>query len=79
MQYANTDNTFAMGDHADHIHVGFSPLYGTNPGAGKALNAVLAPRDWKRISSRLAAIQNPTVASQPSRFSLKVQVKLPPK
>ncbi len=79
MQYANTDNTFAMGDHADHIHVGFQPLYGTNDAAGKALNAVLAPSDWKRISSRLAAIQNPTVASQPSRFSLKVQVKLPKK
>ena len=79
MQYANTDNTFAMADHDDHIHVGFRPLYGTNDAAGKALNAVLAPSQWNRLSSRLAAIQNPTVASQPSRFSLKVKVKLPPK
>ena len=35
MQYAGTDNTFAMADHYDHIHVGFHPLYGTNDQAGK--------------------------------------------
>ena len=29
MKFDNTDNTFAMGDHADHIHVGFHSLYGT--------------------------------------------------
>ena len=79
MQYANTDNTFAMADHYDHIHVGFRPLYGANGDAGKALNAVLAPSQWARISSRLAAIQNPTVATAPSRYSLKVKVKLPAK
>ena len=28
MKFDNTDNTFAMGDHADHIHVGFRSLYG---------------------------------------------------
>ena len=47
--------------------------------AGKALNAVLAPSQWDRISSRLASIQNPTVAVKPSRYSLKVRVKLPSK
>ncbi len=79
MQYANTDNTFAMADHNDHIHVGFQPLYGTNDAAGKALNAVLAPKDWTRLSSRLAAIGNPTVPTAPSRFSLKVKVSIPSK
>ncbi len=29
MEYEGVDNTFAMGDHADHIHVGFQPLWGT--------------------------------------------------
>ena len=28
MKFEGTDNTFAMGDHHDHIHVGFQPLYG---------------------------------------------------
>ena len=77
MQYSDTDNTFAMGDHADHIHIGFRPLYGSNGAAGKALGSILAPDQWNRISNRLAAIRNPTVASQPSRYSLKVRVKLP--
>ena len=79
MQYANTDNTFAMADHADHIHLGFHPLYGTNDAAGKALNAVLAPQDWTHLSNRLAAIGNPTVPTAPSRFSLKVRVSVPAK
>ena len=79
MQYANTDNTFAMADHADHIHVGFSPLYGDNASASTALNAILAPSQWSRLSSRLAAIQNPTVAPTPSKYSLKVKVTLPKK
>ena len=77
MQYANTDNTFAMGDHDDHIHVGFRPLYGTNDAAGRAASAVLTTSQWPRLSSRLAAIQNPTVSATPSRYSLKVSVKLP--
>ena len=31
MQYAGTDNTFAMADHDDHIHVGFRPQFGDEP------------------------------------------------
>ena len=30
MTFDGTDNTLSMADHADHIHVGFHPLYGTN-------------------------------------------------
>ena len=25
MDYFGADNTFAMGDHADHVHVGYTP------------------------------------------------------
>jgi membrane-bound lytic murein transglycosylase B len=31
MSFDDTDNTFAMGDHADHIHVGFAPLKPIDP------------------------------------------------
>ena len=31
--------TFAMGDHADHIHVGFTPVYGPGREAGRVLRA----------------------------------------
>ena len=36
MKFEGADNTFAMGDHADHIHVGWKPLYGTNSKAAQA-------------------------------------------
>ncbi len=76
MQYAGTDNTYAMGDHDDHIHVGFRPLYGDNTKAGKATAAVLQPGQWSRLIGRLSAIQNPAVPLKPSRYAVKVKLKV---
>ena len=28
MTFPGADNTLALADHSDHIHVGFQPLYG---------------------------------------------------
>ena len=36
--------TFAMGDHHDHIHVGFQPMFGANRKLGRQALAVLAAR-----------------------------------
>ena len=36
MTFGGADNTFAMGDHDDHIHVGWRPLYGQNRAGGQA-------------------------------------------
>jgi hypothetical protein len=44
MKYDGTDNTMAMSDHHDHIHVGFTPMYGANSRAGRQLNTGPAPR-----------------------------------
>ena len=72
MTFGGADNTFAMGDHDDHIHVGWRPLYGQNraggqadrrrPQAGPVDQADRPPRD----------IDNPTVSTKPSRFATKV-------
>jgi hypothetical protein len=75
MKYANADNTFAMGDHADHIHVGFQPLYGANTKAGRQLNAVLKPGQWIKLIDRLGQIDNPTVRVKPSKFAITVKPK----
>ena len=32
MDYFGADNTFAMADHDDHVHVGYTPAVG--PGSG---------------------------------------------
>jgi hypothetical protein len=71
MTYPGTDNTYAMGDHDDHIHVGFQPLYGK--GATK-FASVLKPDQWLKLIDRLKTIENPVVPLKPSRFSLPVPV-----
>jgi len=54
--------TVAMADHADHIHVGFSP-------AGEAWRragySVLKPSQWPELMSRLSVLPNPTVGAAP--------------
>jgi hypothetical protein len=70
MKFDNTDNTFAMGDHADHIHVGFHSLYGSNSKTAKQVNAILKPKQWIKLIDRLGEIDNPTVRRTPSKYSL---------
>ena len=70
MDYFGADNTFAMGDHADHIHVGYTPLYG--PGSGsvsRQFNEILKPSQWERLIDRLGEIENPEVPTKPSKFA----------
>jgi murein DD-endopeptidase MepM/ murein hydrolase activator NlpD len=72
MRFDGTDNTYAMADHHDHIHVGWQPLYGTNSKLAKQVNAVLKPQQWIKLIDRLGEIDNPTVRRAPSRFAVKV-------
>ena len=73
MTFSGADNTLAMGDHDDHIHVGWRPLYGENREAAKQINAVLKPDQWIKLIDRLGAIDNPVVRAKPSRFATKVK------
>jgi Transglycosylase SLT domain len=70
MKFEGADNTFAMGDHHDHIHVGFRPLYGTNSKLAKQVNAVLKPKQWIKLIDRLGEIDNPTVRRKPSKYAV---------
>jgi murein DD-endopeptidase MepM/ murein hydrolase activator NlpD len=63
-------NTLAMGDHADHIHVGFRPLFGSNSKLGRQALAVLKPGQWNNLLERLRQIDNPQVPVKPSKFAL---------
>ena len=62
MTFEGADNTLAMADHYDHIHIGWKPLYGTNSKAAKQVNAVLKPKQWIKLIDRLKEIDNPTVS-----------------
>ena len=72
MTFEGTDNTFAMGDHADHIHVGWRPNYDANSKAARRMAAVLKPDQWIKLIDRISAIDNPVVREQPSKFSVAV-------
>jgi len=59
--------SFAMGDHADHVHIGWSPL----GSLGEAqFVQLLQPDQWTRLTDRLEQIDNPRVPTGPSQFSL---------
>jgi soluble lytic murein transglycosylase-like protein len=70
MAYPNADNTLALPDHNDHIHVGFRPL--TGKGAQK-FDSVLKPGQWDKLIDRLGTLENPTVALEPSKFAVPVR------
>ena len=71
MQFSGTDNTFAMADHDDHIHVGWRPLYGANAKLTRQVNAILKPKQWIKLIDRLGEIDNPKVRLQPSRYAVE--------
>ncbi len=65
------DNTFAMGDHDDHVHVGYTPAAG--PGSGgvtRQFEEILKPEQWERLIDRISEIDNPSVPTSPSRYAV---------
>ena len=70
MTFEGADNTFAMGDHADHIHVGFRPLYGVNAKTARQVDAILKPEQWIKLIDRLEEIENPIVSRKPSKYAV---------
>ena len=71
MTFEGTDNTFAMGDHGDHIHVGFRPLYGSSAKGAGQVDAVLKPSQWIKLIDRLDEIENPEVSETPSEYAVE--------
>ena len=59
--------SFAMADHADHIHIGWRPLSGP---IDIEFNALLKPDQWTRLTDQLDQIDNPDVPTKPSKYSL---------
>ncbi len=59
---------FAMGDHDDHLHVGFSPA-GDSDVTGGSIDATLGAEQWRRLTERLGEIGNPEITAGPARAS----------
>ena len=74
MKYEGTPNTLALGDHADHIHVGFRPEYREGAATAGHIDAVLKPSQWIKLIGRLGEIENPVVDATPSKYAIPVPV-----
>ena len=70
MTYPGADNTLALPDHDDHIHVGFRPLGGKD---GTTFDSVLKPGQWIKLIDRLNHLDNPVVPVTPSKYAVTVQ------
>jgi len=66
-------NTMALPDHADHVHVGFQPLFGNNSKLGMEALAVLKPGQWNKLIQRLGKIDNPVVPTTPSKYAIRAK------
>ena len=55
--------TFAMGDHHDHIHVGYQPGEDAGHGgvAAGAATAILEGSQWDKVVNHVGAIRNPRI------------------
>ena len=69
-------NTMALPDHANHVHVGFHPLFGANAKLGRETASILKPGQWENLMQRLGSLEQPTVPTKPSKYALPVK---PPK
>jgi hypothetical protein len=61
------ESSFALADHYDHVHIGYSSLSGP---LDAQFSALLKPDQWQRLIDRLGQIENPKVPTRPSPFSL---------
>ncbi len=63
------ETSFAMADHADHVHVGYGARSSSEE-KDEGIAAVLKPQQWTRLIERIAGIENPDVPTSPSRWSI---------
>ena len=63
--------TFAMCDHADHIHVGYTP--DGDRQRGQPLSGDARPEQWDKLLDRIGELDSPTVPTKPSKYSLPAE------
>ena len=70
MTYPGVSYAWAQSDHADHIHVGFQPMFGDNPKLSAQYSSALKPEQWVKLIDRLNHIDEPVVPTKPSKYAL---------
>ncbi len=70
MSYPGVSYAWAQGDHADHIHVGFQPMFGDSAKLAAQYSSALKPAQWVKLIDRINQIDEPVVPTKPSRYAL---------
>jgi hypothetical protein len=71
--------SFALPDHDDHVHIGYSAGSESTTGGAPETISVLKAKQWKRLVQRLGEIDNPNVRSTPSKASTSAEEDHGPK
>ena len=72
MTYPGVSYAWAQSDHADHIHVGFQPMFGQTPSLNAQYASALKPDQWVKLVDRINHIDEPIVPTKPSKYALPV-------
>ena len=64
---------FAMGDHNDHLHLGYSPVAGAGTPGSTIETSSLGAEQWRELTERLGQISNPDIQTTPSDDSLPAE------
>ena len=70
MTYPGVSYAWAQGDHADHIHVGFQPMFGDSSKLNATYGSALKPAQWVKLIDRINHIAEPVVPTKPSKYAL---------
>ena len=73
MTFEGADNTLAMADHDDHIHVGFRPLYGANAEGRQADRRGAQARAVDQADRPPRQDRQPDRAREPSKYARRGQ------
>jgi hypothetical protein len=72
MRYPGADDTFALPDHADRVHVGFAVPYDPQATPARQGATLLEPKQWLALVTRLGQIVNPAVDPRPSTAAIAI-------
>jgi len=64
---------FAMADHNDHLHLGYSPMAGADAPGGSIETSSLGAEQWRELTARLGQISNPDIQTSPSDSALPAE------
>jgi hypothetical protein len=71
ISYRDQPTTLALPSHQNRIQILFGSSYGANGKVSKQVDSILKPGQWATLMNRLAALPEPVVSVDPSRYAIR--------